>query len=71
MDRLINNRRISSSIFELLTVKELSRITKLAQSTIYSMLDQIPHYNFGNRHRRAIRFKREEVLVWIAKHKTN
>ena len=52
---------------EFLTINELSEYLSIKTSTLYSMVEsgEISHYRVG----RLIRFKKEDVDVWMEKHR--
>ena len=49
---------------QMLTIKEVSEITRLSVATLYCYISQkrIPHFKFGSR----VLFKKDELEVWIS-----
>jgi len=56
---------------EMWTTKELAQFLKMNESTIRKYVSQgiIPYYKFGEGKKAAVRFKKDEILEWIEKHK--
>ena len=52
---------------EFLNINELSDYLNMRKSTLYSMVEnkEIPFFRFG----RLIRFKKEEIDMWIENHR--
>jgi excisionase family DNA binding protein len=58
---------MENDLKEFLNIKDLSDYLSMRKSTLYSMVEskEIPFFRFG----RLIRFKKEEIDMWIENHR--